>query len=265
MHNLLVEVKEIVTSIRAYIRRYSVNFTFIELSVYSTYMEDRMYQILIVEDDKTIESNLIESFGKWGFLATGVKDLSNVLTEFTKLNPQIVLMDISLPFYNGYYWCGEIRKISKVPIIFISSNSDKMDIVMAINMGGDDFITKPFSMEIVVAKVQALLRRAYDYRAETNNVEHKGAVLNLNEASLYYNNEKIDLTKNEFRILQILLENKNEVVSRDKIMRKLWDNDSFIDDNTLTVNLNRLRKKLEANELTDFIETKKGLGYIIHD
>jgi DNA-binding response OmpR family regulator len=224
-----------------------------------------MYQILIVEDDKTIESNLIEGLSKWGFQANGIEDLSNVVTEFTNINPHIVLMDISLPFYNGYYWCGEIRKISKVPIIFVSSNSDNMDIVMAINMGGDDFITKPFSMEIVVAKVQALLRRAYDYRPETNNVEHKGAVLNLKEASLYYNKVKIDLTKNEFRILQILMENKNEVVSRDKIMKKLWDNDSFIDDNTLTVNLNRLRKKLETNNLKDFIVTKKGLGYIIHD
>ncbi len=224
-----------------------------------------MYQILIVEDDKTIESNLITSLLKWGFKASGITDLANVITEFTNQNPQIVLMDISLPFYNGYYWCSEIRKISKVPIIFISSNSDNMDIVMAINMGGDDFITKPFSMEIVVAKVQALLRRAYDYRPETNNVEHKGAVLNLSDASLYYNNEKIDLTKNEFRILQVLLENKNEVVSREKIMKKLGDSDSFIDDNTLTVNLNRLRKKLEANALTNFIETKKGLGYIVHD
>jgi two-component system response regulator protein BraR/BceR len=224
-----------------------------------------MYQILIVEDDKTIESNLIESLSKWGFKAAGIKDLSNVVTEFANSNPHIVLMDISLPFYNGYYWCSEIRKISKVPIIFISSNSDNMDIVMAINMGGDDFITKPFSMEIVVAKVQALLRRSYDYRPESNNVEHKGAVLNLKDASLYFQNEKIDLTKNEFRILQILMENKNEVVSRDKIMKKLWDNDSFIDDNTLTVNLNRLRKKLESKGMIDFIETKKGLGYIIHD
>ncbi|MFA9378242.1 MAG: response regulator transcription factor [Lachnotalea sp.] len=224
-----------------------------------------MYQILIVEDDKTIESNLIESLGKWGFQATGIEDLSNVVIEFTNRNPHIVLMDISLPFYNGYYWCGEIRKISKVPIIFVSSHSDNMDIVMAINMGGDDFITKPFSMEIIVAKVQALLRRAYDYRPEMNHVEHKGAILDLNDASLAYNKTKIDLTKNEFRILQVLMENKNEVVSRDKIMRKLWDNDSFIDDNTLTVNLNRLRKKLDANKLTDFIETKKGLGYIIHD
>lgn len=240
-------------------------FTSASMCVKDGQMEANMYQILIVEDDKTIESNLIESLGKWGFGATGIKDLSSVVTEFTNLNPQIVLMDISLPFYNGYYWCSEIRKISKVPIIFISSNSDNIDIVMAINMGGDDFITKPFAMEVVVAKVQALLRRAYDYRPVTNNVEHKGAVLNLNDASLYYDNNKIDLTKNEFRILQVLLENKNEVVSRDKIMKKLWDDDSFIDDNTLTVNLNRLRKKLEANSLTDFIETKKGLGYIVHD
>lgn len=224
-----------------------------------------MYQILIVEDDKTIESNLIESLGKWGFMAVGVKDLSNVTAEFAKVNPQIVLMDISLPFYNGFYWCSEIRKLSKVPIIFISSDSDNMSIVMAINMGGDDFITKPFAMEVVVAKVQALLRRAYDYRPETNQLEHKGAVLNLNDASLYYSDSKIDLTKNEFRILEILMENKNEVVSRDRIMKKLWDNDSFIDDNTLTVNLNRLRKKLEARGLLDFIDTKKGLGYLIHD
>lgn len=224
-----------------------------------------MNQILIVEDDKIIESALIQSLGKWGLIATGVKDLSNVILEFTNLNPQIVLMDISLPFYNGYYWCSEIRKISKVPIIFLSSRSDNMDIIMAINMGGDDYITKPFPMEILVAKVQALLRRAYDYRPQTNQLEHKGAVLDLNDASLYYNGEKIDLTKNEFRILEILMKNKNEVVSRDRIMKKLWDNDSFIDDNTLTVNLNRLRRKLEGKGLLCFIETKKGLGYMVHD
>lgn len=224
-----------------------------------------MNQILIVEDDKIIESALIESLGKWGLIATGVKDLSNVILDFTNLNPQIVLMDISLPFYNGYYWCSEIRKISKVPIIFLSSRSDNMDIIMAINMGGDDYITKPFPMEILVAKVQALLRRTYDYRPQTNQLEHKGAVLDLNDASLYYNGEKIDLTKNEFRILEILMKNKNEVVSRDRIMKKLWDNDSFIDDNTLTVNLNRLRRKLEGKGLLCFIETKKGLGYMVHD
>lgn len=224
-----------------------------------------MYQILIVEDDKIIESALIESLTRWGFSAVGVKDLSNVMEQFHQVKPQIVLMDISLPFYNGYYWCSEIRKISKIPIIFLSSNSENMDIVMAINMGGDDYITKPFPMEVLVAKVQALLRRTYDYRPQTNQLEHKGAVLDLNDASLYYQDEKIELTKNEFRILEILIKNKNEVVSRERIMKKLWDNNSFIDDNTLTVNMNRLRRKLEGKGLNGFIETKKGLGYIIHN
>lgn len=224
-----------------------------------------MYQILIVEDDKIIESALIESLTRWGFSAVGVKDLSNVMEQFHQVKPQIVLMDISLPFYNGYYWCSEIRKISKIPIIFLSSNSENMDIVMAINMGGDDYITKPFPMEVLVAKVQALLRRTYDYRPQTNQLEHKGAVLDLNDASLYYQDEKIELTKNEFRILEILIKNKNEVVSRERIMKKLWDNDSFIDDNTLTVNMNRLRRKLEGKGLNGFIETKKGLGYIVHN
>lgn len=224
-----------------------------------------MYQILIVEDDKIIESALIESLTKWGFSAVGVKDLSNVMEQFHQVKPQIVLMDISLPFYNGYYWCSEIRKISKIPIIFLSSRSENMDIVMAINMGGDDYITKPFPMEVLVAKVQALLRRTYDYRPQTNQLEHNGAVLDLNDASLYYQNEKIELTKNEFRILEILIKNKNEVVSRERIMKKLWDNDSFIDDNTLTVNMNRLRRKLEGKGLNGFIETKKGLGYIVHN
>ncbi|MBA4688306.1 MAG: response regulator transcription factor [Candidatus Galacturonibacter soehngenii] len=224
-----------------------------------------MYQILIVEDDKIIESALIESLTRWGFSAVGVKDLSNVMEQFHQVKPQIVLMDISLPFYNGYYWCSEIRKISKIPIIFLSSHSENMDIVMAINMGGDDYITKPFPMEVLVAKVQALLRRTYDYRPQTNQLEHKGAVLDLNDASLYYQDEKIELTKNEFRILEILMKNKNEVVSRERIMKKLWDNDSFIDDNTLTVNMNRLRRKLEGKGLNGFIETKKGLGYIVHN
>ena len=224
-----------------------------------------MYQILIVEDDKIIESALVESLTKWGFSAVGVKDLSNVMEQFHQVKPQIVLMDISLPFYNGYYWCGEIRKISNIPILFLSSHSENMDIVMASNMGGDDYITKPFPMEVLVAKVQALLRRTYDYRPQINQLEHKGAVLNLQDALLYYQDEKIDLTKNEFRILEILLQNKNEVVSRDRIMKKLWDNDSFVDDNTLTVNMNRLRRKLEEKGMTDFIETKKGLGYMVHD
>ncbi|BCN28865.1 response regulator transcription factor [Anaeromicropila herbilytica] len=224
-----------------------------------------MYKILIVEDDVTIAGILNENLRKWGFESDYVTDFSNVTAKFVEFNPHLVLMDISLPFYNGYYWCSEIRKSSKVPIVFISSNNTNMDIVMAINMGGDDFITKPFSLDIVVAKVQAILRRTYSYIGETKVLEHGGALLNLSEAALYYKENKIELTKNEFKILEVLLENKGNVVSRDMIMKKLWDSDSFIDDNTLTVNMNRLRKKLESYELMDYITTKKGLGYIIND
>lgn len=224
-----------------------------------------MFKILIVEDDITIANILNENLRKWGFDSEYVTDFTSVTSKYLEFDPHLVLMDISLPFYNGYYWCSEIRKTSKVPIIFISSNSSNMDIVMAINMGGDDFITKPFSLDIVVAKVQAILRRTYSYIGETKALEHRGAILNLSEAALYYKDSKIDLTKNEYKILEVLLENKGKVVSRDIIMKKLWDSDSFIDDNTLTVNMNRLRKKLESYALKDYITTKKGLGYIIND
>lgn len=224
-----------------------------------------MYKILIVEDDITIANILNENLKKWGFDSTCITDFTSITNKFLEINPHLVLMDISLPFFNGYYWCSEIRKTSKVPIIFISSNNSNMDIVMAINMGGDDFITKPFSLDIVIAKVQAILRRSYSYVGETKALEHAGAILNLSEAALYYKDSKIDLTKNEYKILEVLLENKGSIVGRDMIMKKLWDNDSFIDDNTLTVNMNRLRKKLESYMLFDFITTKKGLGYIIND
>ena len=173
------------------------------------------------------------------------------------------MLDITLPFFNGYYWCSEIRKISPVPIVFISSNSASMDIIMAMNMGGDDFITKPFDLEVAIAKVQALLRRVYSYREESKILEHKGTMLHLGESILLYNNQKIDLTKNEVRILQLLLERKGNVVARDTIMKRLWEDESFVDDNTLTVNVTRLRKKLEDYGLSDFIQTKKGQGYII--
>ncbi len=222
-----------------------------------------MYKILVVEDDKTISSLIKENLSQWGYDAKEISDFHNVLNEFNEFEPDLVLLDISLPYFNGYHWCTQIRRESNVPIIFISSMSDNMNVVMAINMGGDDFIAKPFDMNVLVAKIQAMLRRTYDLNDEKQTYEADGLVLNTNSASAIYNNQEIDLTKNDYKILLILLENKRKIVSRDEIMQRLWQTDSFIDDNTLTVNINRLRKKLEEYGLYDFIKTKKGIGYMI--
>ncbi len=220
-----------------------------------------MYKILIVEDDFTIAALLEKHLAKWGFIASYVTDFNKVLEKFADFEPQLVLMDISLPFFNGYHWCAQIRQISKVPIIFLSSASDNINIVMAVNMGADDFIAKPFDFNVLVAKIQALLRRTYSFQGQTKLLEHKGAILNLSDTTLRYQEKKVELTKNEFKILQILLENEGRTVSRSEIMKRLWESDSFIDDNTLTVNIARLRKKLEEIGLIDFVLTKKGFGY----
>lgn len=222
-----------------------------------------MYKIMIVEDDSVIASEVVKRLESWGFSAFAAADLNRVTDEFTKNMPQLVLMDISLPFYNGYYWCSQIRKISKVPIIFLSSAADNMNIVMAMNMGGDDFVAKPFSMEVLLAKIQAILRRTYDFAEGAPLLSCNGAVFNTGDFSLQIDGTRIELTKNEYRIMETLMKNKGKVVSRDVIMTKLWESDSFIDDNTLTVNVARLRKKLESAGLDDFIKTKKGLGYIV--
>lgn len=223
-----------------------------------------MYKILVVEDDLVIARTLTSHLEKWGYQAKNVTDFKCVMQVFAEFSPHIVLMDIGLPFYNGYHWCTQIRSISKVPVIFLSSMSDNMNIVMAINMGGDDFITKPYDLNIVTAKVQALLRRTYSFGADTGNViEHNGGLLNLNDTTFTYQEQKVELTKNEFKILQKLMENCGKVVSRDAIMESLWENEAFIDDNTLTVNVTRLRKKLEDAGLSKYIQTKKGIGYMI--
>lgn len=222
-----------------------------------------MYRILIVEDDKVIADTVKEQLIKWGYEAFVVTDFSDVLKTFVEVEPHLILMDIGLPFFNGYHWCTQIRTVSKVPIIFMSSMSDNMNIVMAINMGGDDFIVKPFDINVLIAKVQAMLRRTYSFVESTNIIEHNGCILNMNDQSFTYNNNKVELTKNEYKILQYLLENVGKVVTRDSIMMKLWESDDFIDDNTLTVNVTRLRKKLELAGLSDYIKTKKGVGYII--
>lgn len=222
-----------------------------------------MYRLLIVEDDFGIAQAVSEQAGLWNMEVRYVKNFRNVLSEFAEFDPHLILLDIALPYFNGYYWCGEIRKVSKVPIIFISSASDNMNIVMAMNMGGDDFIAKPFDQGVLMAKVQALLRRTYDFAAAVSVLEHRGAMLNTGDQSLVYEGERIPLTKNEYGILQVLMENKGKVVSRERLMERLWQTDSFVDENTLTVNVGRLRKKLDAAGLEKFITTRFGVGYLI--
>lgn len=222
-----------------------------------------MYQIMIVEDDEIIAKTVKEHLESWEYSVHVVQDLSKVMVEFANVSPQLVLMDIKLPFFNGYHWCSEIRKVSHVPVIFLSSASDNMNIVMAVNMGGDDFVSKPFDLDVLTAKIAALLRRSYDFAGTSFVLEHKGAILNVSEASISYGEEKMELTKNELHILNTLMENKEKVVTRDTLMEKLWESDNYVDDNTLSVNVNRLRKKLESIGLKDFIMTKKGIGYRI--
>ncbi len=222
-----------------------------------------MYNILIVEDDLTIANTLKSHLVKWGYNVEYVRDFKKVTEHFNEFKPHIVLLDVMLPFFNGFHWCNEIRKISKVPIMFISSASDNMNIVMAMNMGGDDFIVKPFDLNVLTAKIGALLRRAYSLQEQVHEIEHKGVLLNLNDTTLTYNDTKIELTKNDYRIIQLLMDNIGKVVSREEIMQHLWESDQFIDDNTLTVNITRLRKKLSEAGLDNFIKTKKGMGYMV--
>ena len=222
-----------------------------------------MYKILIIEDDRTIANVLAEHLRTWDYKVHCVTDFKNVMEDFREYEPQLVLLDIVLPLFNGFHWCQEIRKISKVPIIFLSSANDNMNIVMAMNMGGDDFIAKPFDQTVLIAKMQAMLRRTYDFAKIEHVLQCREAVLNVDDHSLTYRGEQIALSRNEYGILKILMENAGKIVSRERLMERLWETDSFIDDNTLTVNVNRLRKKLEGAGLKDFITTKFGVGYVI--
>ncbi len=222
-----------------------------------------MYKIFIVEDDSGIANEIKNQTQSWGYEVRAAENFRNILGEFSEFQPHIVLLDITLPFFNGYHWCSRIRKISKTPIIFISSASDNMNIVMAMNMGGDDFIAKPFDITVLIAKIQALLRRTYDFADSVPIIEHKGVFWNTANGSLTYKSEEISLSKNEYKILQCLMENRGKIVSRESLMERLWKTELFVDENTLTVNINRLRKKLDAAGLTDFITTKFGMGYII--
>jgi len=222
-----------------------------------------MYKILIVEDDRSIMDAIKTQLTMWGMDVRGIEDFRNVSEESKAYGPHLILMDIGLPAFDGYYWCREIRKTSQIPIVFISSASDNMNIVMAMNMGADDFIAKPFDQSVLVAKIHALLRRAYDFSAASSVIVHRGASLDTGANTLTVNGNAVDLSKNEYRVLLLLMKNKGTVVSREKLMDDLWATDSFVDDNTLTVNIGRLRKKMEAAGLSDFIKTKFGVGYYV--
>lgn len=219
--------------------------------------------MMMIEDDPIILKEVTHFLEMWGFEVVAADDFQNVLEQFGKINPQLVLLDITLPFYNGFYWCQKIRELSNVPIIFISSANDNMNMVMAMNMGADDFIAKPFDLSVLNAKIQALLRRSYDYTTQNTLLSWQGAILDVSKAVLTKDEKKIELTKNEFKILQTLIENKGQIVSRDILMVRLWETDLYVDENTLNVNVNRLRKKLAGIGLEDVILTKKGLGYLV--
>lgn len=224
-----------------------------------------MIDIFIVEDDKSLSREIGNHLSKWGYSVHEVQNLEDITNEVLKINPKLILMDVNLPCYDGFYWCSQIRNFIKIPIIFISSRDSDMDIVMSINLGADDYITKPFSPQVLVAKVQAILRRTYSYNNSLNSdiVKYKDVTLNILENKVYFKEKNIELSKNEFKILHILIKKQGNIVSRDEIIEELWDSDEFISENTLTVNINRLRKKLETIELENFIITKKGQGYSI--
>lgn len=222
-----------------------------------------MYRVMIVEDDAGIAEAVQEQLEVYGMQAHCVTNFRHVLSDFADFQPHLILLDIKLPYFHGYHWCCEIRKVSRVPIIFISSASDSMNIVTAMNMGADDFIAKPFDQNVLMAKVQALLRRTYDFGAGVSVIEHRGAMLNTDDGTLTYQGERISLSKNEFRILLTLMRAKGRIVSREKLMEALWETDDFVDEAALTVNVGRLRKRLDAAGLTDFVATKHGVGYII--
>jgi len=222
-----------------------------------------MYRIMIVEDDKTIAITLKNFLESWNYEVDLVRDFHNVIDDFKSFEPELILLDITLPYMNGYYWCEEIRKLSKVPILFISSAHDNMNIVMAMSAGADDFIIKPFDMNVLIAKIQAILRRTYEFNTQLNILEYNGIRFNMGSCIVTYQDKKIELTKNESKILKLMMEHKKNIVTRDELMDYLWQTDCYIDENTLSVNVNRLRKKLESIDIIDFIHTKKGIGYYL--
>lgn len=223
-----------------------------------------MYHIMLVEDDEALCRQICEGLEKWGFSADMAMNFENIMEDFSRIKPQLVIMDVNLPCFDGFYWCRKIREISKTPVVFLSSRDTNMDIIMGVNTGADDYITKPFSMQVLIAKLQAIIRRTYDYDSTSSEfIEHKGLILNSGEGFITSGSDKAELTRNEHKILTLLMNNKGRVVSRESIMQLLWDDDVYVNDNTLTANINRLRSKLADIGQTDFIITKKGQGYMV--
>jgi DNA-binding response OmpR family regulator len=223
-----------------------------------------MYRIMLIEDDEKIRRIVTNSLEKWQYDVVEVTQFDQVLTEFERSDPHLVILDINLPVFDGFYWCQQIRSVSKVPIIFLSSRNQNMDIIMAINMGGDDFIQKPFDLDILVAKISALIRRKYTYQEDENiRFMHRGLHLNLTNSTIEYKGQIMELSRNEFILLQMMMRNIQKIVSREDLIHALWNEEQFIDDNTLTVNVNRLRRKIAELGLQDFIVTRKGMGYLI--
>lgn len=222
-----------------------------------------MYRIFLAEDDEMLCSLIKKHLESWGYQVTAAEDFRDIMGEFVRSEAHLVLLDLKLPYFNGFHWCEEIRRVSQVPVIFLSSAADDMNMVMAMTRGADDFVAKPFNLEVLSAKVQAILRRTYSFGNSGNLLEHRGVVLNLGSGNLSYQGQAVELTRNELRILNLLFSQAGNVVSREAIMQMLWGNDDFVDDNTLTVNVNRLRRKLEGIGLENMILTRKGLGYIV--
>lgn len=226
-----------------------------------------MYKILIIEDEEKISEMLKERLIQYGYSAVIINDFDNILGEFEIHKPDLVLLDINLPKYDGFYWCKEIRRKSNIPIIFVSARFSDMDQVLAIEKGGDDYIIKPFSFDVLLVKIKSLLRRTYgEYKLdEDNTIEKSGLILNKDKNIISFNNKDIELTNKEFRLLELLLKNIGKIVTREELLEELWDDVNFVDDNTLSVNITRIRKQLSKINIKDAIVTKRGIGYILED
>ncbi|WP_315795052.1 response regulator transcription factor [Paenibacillus sp. BIC5C1] len=222
-----------------------------------------MFKIMLIEDDESLFSEIKERLSQWSYDVYGVQDFGKVMQEYSAIQPQLVIIDIQLPQYDGFHWCRMIRAHSNVPIIFLSSRDHPTDMVMSMHLGADDFIQKPFNFDVLIAKIQATLRRVYNYNTERIELRTwRGAAIEYVKNTLTHDNESVLLTKNEMFILKVLVEHKNQIVTREDLIRSLWDHEHFVSDNTLTVNVNRLRKKLESLNLDGYIETKVGQGYM---